>query len=368
MNVKTVSRQYNNNPLKDPSSPIRSSWLSRWPNWAPYAAAVWSLLYGVLGSYWVMGGAGFPFGENDVRGHMMGSFLVDLRADTGGAVIIIAGLIGAAVAMAMVRLWSHRIVRSVLLAFAWSMCAVLIVMIPDVRVLQNFAYAFMLYFDLLDWPVVNQVLCMAGGFLWGAAALAYQRRTRGACMNCGRTDAGQGASSITAARWGKWVTYIAVVTALPYGIVRLAWAAGIPLGVSVSDPTWIASQSLSGRMVEAVLGGLPIGGAILTLGLIQRWGEIFPRWCLFLAGKRVPIWFAVIPAAFVSALMTFAGFKLYIHWFSNGFVTRENWGELGPTLFWLPWGISLGAAALAYYLRRRRTCRHCGLNGIAISE
>jgi hypothetical protein len=352
MNVKTeISRKSYDNPLMDDILPPKqSSWLSRHPNWALYAAAVWSLIYGALGSFWVLGGAGFPFGENDARGHMMGSFLADIRADAGGAAIIIAGLIGTAVAMAMIRQRGNRIVRGVLLTFAWSASAALIVLIPDIRVLQNFAYAFMLHFDLLDWPVVNQILCIAGGFLWGAAALAYQRRTREACMNCGRTDAGQGKSSITAARWGKWVTYIAVVTALPYGIVRLAWAAGIPLGASDATSPF-------------VLGLLPIGGAILTLGLIQRWGEIFPNWCLFLAGKRVPIWFAAIPATLASALMTLAGLKMSPHiisGFLDGSITHHNWGISGPGLFWLPWGISLGAATLAYYLRRRRSCKHCG--------
>ncbi|MGF7033436.1 ribosomal protein S14/uncharacterized membrane protein YeaQ/YmgE (transglycosylase-associated protein family) [Paenibacillus mucilaginosus] len=332
--------------------------LSRHPNWAQYAVVVWSLIYGILGSYWAMGGAGFPFGENDPRGHAMGSFLADLRADTGGAAVIFVGVVGTAVALAMLRKWRNRIIRFVLLIFAWSTSVALILLVPDIRIMQNFAYAFMLYFDLFDWPVVHQILCIAGGFLWGTTALTFQRRTREACMKCGRTDAGQGAAPVAAIKWGKWVTYIAVVTALPYGLVRLTWAAGIPIGVS--DPTAINTQTLSESLIEAVLGILPICGAILTLGLIQRWGEIFPRWCVFLAGKRVPIWFAVIPAALASVMLIVSGLKLWIHWFQEGSVTRENWGELGPGLFWLPWGISLGVATLAYYLRRRSSCKHCG--------
>ncbi|WP_245987866.1 hypothetical protein [Cohnella lupini] len=284
--------------------------------------------------------------------------MANVRADTGGAAIIIAGLVGTVVAMAMKRQYKSRMIRSVLLAFAWSASAALIVLVPDIRIMQNFAYAFMLYFELFDWPVVNQLLCIAGGFLWGAVALIYQRRSREACMNCGRTEEGKGTSSITAAKWGKWVTYIAVVTALPYGLVRLIWAAGIPLGVS--DPTGIETQTLTESLIVAVLGALPIGGAILTLGLIQRWGEVFPRWCLFLSGKRVPIWLAVVPATLTSAMTIFSGLKLWVDLFQGGSVNLENWGELGPGLFWLPWGISLGAATFAYYLRRRRSCRHCG--------
>ncbi|MEJ9233415.1 hypothetical protein LAV79_29475 [Peribacillus butanolivorans] len=50
------------------------SWLSRWPQWTGYAAALWSLIYGLLGLYWLLGGNGFPYGKNDPRAEMMGSF------------------------------------------------------------------------------------------------------------------------------------------------------------------------------------------------------------------------------------------------------------------------------------------------------
>lgn len=328
-------------------------WLSRWSAWVPYAASVWSLIYGTLGLYWALGGAGFPFGENDVRGQMMGSFLTGLQTDVGGTVIAAAGWFGAVASLAAIRPWKHRIARVVLLAYSWTAFVILVLGIPDIRVLQNFAYAFMLHFDLIDWPVLNQLLCMAGGFLWGAVALAYQRRMRDASGNSGRTDADRRTSSMAAAGWGRGATYAAIVLALPYGIVRCAWAAGIPLGTSAAG---LAEQPLAGRIVEAILGGLPIYGAILTLGLIRPWGETFPRWCLFLAGKRVPVWFAVVPATLASALMTMAGLKIspyVVTRLVEGSIHGGNWGELGPGLFWLPWGVSLGFATLAYYVRRR---------------
>ena len=46
---------------------------------------------------------------------------------------------------------------------------------------------------------------------------------------------------------------------------------------------------------------------LLTLGLVQRWGEVFPRWIPFLAGKRVPPALAIVPASLVSILVTTAG-------------------------------------------------------------
>jgi hypothetical protein len=58
---------------------------------------------------------------------------------------------------------------------------------------------------------------------------------------------------------------------------------------------------------RAGLATVAVGGAILTLGLVQRWGEVFPRWIPFLSGKRVPIWLAVIPASLVAVIVTNAG-------------------------------------------------------------
>ena len=38
----------------------------------------------------------------------------------------------------------------------------------------------------------------------------------------------------------------------------------------------------------------------------------------------------------------------------------ETWAALAPDLLWPLWGAALGAAALAYYYRRRGKCKHCG--------
>ena len=335
------------------------SWLSRWPQWTGYAAAIWSLLYGLLGLYWLLGGTGFPFGKNDPRGQMMGSFLSNLNVDIGGKVIAIAGLVGTVVAFAMVSTWGRRIPSVILLSFAWIKSVTLVLIVPDSRIVQNFAYLFLLHFDLIDWRVVNQVFCIVGGFIWGASALAYFRLTRDACGNCGRKGVSEGSSAKSAAQWGKWFTYLAVIMAMPYGIIRWAWALSIPLGTNNS--TIVGNADIV--ITEAILGGLCIGGGILTLGLIQRWGEIFPRWCLFLAGKQIPIWIVVVPATLISAIITLTGLKLspqIIYMMVNGTITIENWGKFVPFLSWLPWGISLGIATLAYYLRRRGRCKHCG--------
>ncbi len=120
--------------------------------------------------------------------------------------------------------------------------------------------------------------------------------------------------------------------------------------------------------VGAALGTVAVGGALLILGLIQWWGEVFPHWLPFLGGKRVPIALAVIPATLVSILVTTAGLmfvRLVIAGNAGVIVPAldinldENWATLAPELLWPLWDVALGAATLAYYYRRRRRCLHC---------
>jgi hypothetical protein len=45
------------------SGRVALRWWRRWPGWIGYAAVAWSLVYGILGLYWILGGAAFPFGS-----------------------------------------------------------------------------------------------------------------------------------------------------------------------------------------------------------------------------------------------------------------------------------------------------------------
>jgi hypothetical protein len=112
-------------------------------------------------------------------------------------------------------------------------------------------------------------------------------------------------------------------------------------------------------------------GALITLGLIQRWGEIFPRWMIGLAGRRVPIWLAIIPSALISVLLVVGGIGIWASLAgmvknlemtgSHGTVLFvEVFFQLGPTLLFPLWGIALAIAAMDYYYRRRGPCNVCG--------
>ena len=347
--------------------------LTRWPGWVGYAAATWSLIYGALGLYWALGGTGFPFGTANDPKAAAESILGGVQADTAAPLIAGLGLVGTVAALAMVRgqvSRGHGALRLALLVFAWSACVALLLVIPDRRVLVAVAYApiFLVgapfgwppvnYFEIaLPWPVINQFVCMAGGLLWAGTALAYGRRTLDACGNCGRTDAGAGwTTPSAAARWGRWAVYVAVVVPLPYAATRWAWALGIPLGIS--EQFMREGQEIGLWWAGAALSTVDLAGVILTLGLVQRWGEVFPRWMVGLAGKRVPPAMAIVPASLVSVMVTSAGLQVVRGFLLGGF-PADGWATIAPGLVWPLWGAALGAATLAYY-RRRGRCSHCG--------
>jgi hypothetical protein len=112
-------------------------------------------------------------------------------------------------------------------------------------------------------------------------------------------------------------------------------------------------------------------GAVLMLGLVQRWGEVFPRWMIGLAGRRVPITLAVVPASIVSVLLIVGGIGIWsgldqmvAGLVASGAEDTEIIGaiifQLGPTLLFPVWGVALAVATLGYYYRRRGPCSVCG--------
>jgi hypothetical protein len=110
------------------------------------------------------------------------------------------------------------------------------------------------------------------------------------------------------------------------------------------------------------------------LGLVQRWGEVFPRWMIGLAGRRVPIALAVVPASFISVLLIVGGIAIWsglgqmvTALAASGAKEVEIVGailfQLGPTLLFPIWGLGLAVATLGYYYRRRGPCAVCGRGG-----
>jgi hypothetical protein len=303
-----------------------------------------------------------------------------LTATTGAPGITVLGAVAGLAGLAMARGIGQGPVRLAIAAFGGALATVLAVLIPDYRVLLAVAYTPIFIvaapfgwppdgtlLSVYPWPVVNQFLCIGGGILWGATTVAYWRRARGACPRCGRPSrAGSWTTPARARRWGRWATYVAVGIPVVYAITRWAWALGIPLGIS--EEFLREGQALGLWWAGAALATLAVGGAALTLGLVQHWGEVFPRWMPWIGGRPVPPLLAVVPAGLVALIVTSAGLMFWRLTLSGGFelgigetiTLQGEWAALLPELLWPVWGVALAAAAAAYYLRRRGRCSTCG--------
>ena len=353
---------------KAPGSPLASL--------APPVAAVWSVAYLGLGIAWLAGAGGNP--TDSAVDDVVGLSLLGVWGPRTGAAIItaLAGL-GVALAGAMTALRSAqpppRLPHHLTTMLAVGLGLTLAVVLPDYRLLAAIAYTPILgvlkLFDaapegasVWTWPVVNMAVLTLAGLAWIATALIDHRRHTGGCLTCGGVRrSATWTTPQAAARWGRWATGIAVVVPLGYAATRYAWALGIPLGVS---------QQLLDDLGNAVYAGaglatLAMGGAILTLGLVQRWGEVFPRWLVGLRGRRVPVALAVVPAGVISVSVASAGL-MFVRFGLTGQFGANFPGENRdvaawlPEMFWPLWGAALAAATYAYWLRRRGRCQSCG--------
>jgi hypothetical protein len=265
--------------------------------------------------------------------------LAGAQAASGAPAVAALGIAGALVALVMARVQAVGFARWMLLGFAWVAAAVLLLVIPDARVLIAVAYAPLVlagapfgwppadYRDALPWPVINQLILIAGGVLWAATAVAFSERTRPTFgEDRARSD---WSAPDAAARWGRWAVAVAVIVPLFYAITRYAWAIGIPLGISEAFLREVQTTGL--WIAGAGLATVAACGALLTMGLAQRWGEVFPRWLPGVGGKRVPPALAIVPAALVALVVTSAGLS-YIRLFLAGDLPDEGWATIAPEL------------------------------------
>ncbi|MEV1142858.1 hypothetical protein [Micromonospora sp. NPDC049799] len=350
------------------TAPHRHHDTARRPDRLAPLAAGWLGLWGVLALIATATDTGYPFGADDPNRES--SLLRFLPADLGPPLFAGMLLVAAVVALALTAPATRpaRPVRALLLGYGWAVAFALAVVVPSMQVLVILGYAPMLllgapfgwppvdYADVFTWPLAARTASMVGGVLLAGAVLVWQRRTAGACAACGRDGTGRGwTTPAAAARWGRWAAGIAAVVPFGYALTRFAWAAGIPLGI---DPDFLTEM----RETNAVWAGARLGafatvGAVLTLGLVSRWGERFPRWTPVLAGRRVPVRLAVIPATVVALAVTATGLSAL----SSASFLDLGGGPVawGPLLLFPLWGVALGAATYAYHLRRRGACRHC---------
>ncbi len=363
--------------------PARGGGVRDWQRWAPYAAVAWSLIYAALGVYWAVSGRGFPY-TTETMSDGMGSVVGRFGPGEAWIVVMMAGIPAAAVGVAMLRGVRSRALRPLFITAGALLAGVLLLLMTSLNLLVLLGYipyAVRSLFtgaefgqDYLEgwtqWVTIHQLLCLIGGFLWLAATVSYARISTDTCVYCGRRDGPEGWNSPDrAARWSRIAMYVSLVVPVFYALTRYAWALGFPLGMSEA---YLRRGQESGTWTSGLfLATFGLVGAVLTLGLVQRWGEVFPRWMIGLAGRRVPIALAVVPASLVSVLLVVGGIGIW-----SGLAQMvaalvaggvEGIGiiggiifQVGPTLLFPVWGVALTVATLGYYFRRRGPCSVCG--------
>jgi hypothetical protein len=210
-------------------------------------------------------------------------------------------------------------------------------------------------------PPAHLGLVLVGAALFGRAAVLLRRSATGRCAVCGR-PAARWTEPATALRWGRIATWVAVAGPLPYALVRMTWLTPWPLGMPEGG-----DLEPEMRLFGLGLGFAALGGAVLTLGLVRPWGEVWPRWVPVLRGRPVPVRVPVVAGGLVATALLAASpgmIALAVDDLLAGDATGWALLLLFPTL---PWGLALAAAVTAYAYRRRGACRSCGEGAPAVA-
>jgi len=141
---------------------------------------------------------------------------------------------------------------------------------------------------------------------------------------------------------------------MPYALLRMTWLLPNPIGFDADELNAEPGIKLFGLG----LGLVALTAGIVTLGLIRPWGEVWPRWIPFVAGRPVPIKAAVIPGAVAATLLLVSSASLIGLLWTSDSTFLEN--VLFVLVLPFPlWGASVGLATAAYYYRRRSQCTVC---------
>lgn len=373
---------------------------------ATMVVAIWSAGFTLLGLWWVFHPAAWPFRRDVSAGTILAH--VDPRL---GAILFTAFVFAGLLTTPLLRGGDRpKPLRGLLFGVAVVEATTFTVLVPDIRALAMLGYALALTLpalvagflvvgalrhrslrvlllvlagivatgvvtgfangDVLSHLAVEMSSGLAakgptllaapgvlvGGVAWTLVALTTFRRDRGRCTVCGRRGAAWTRAD-AAARWGRRATLVAALCPLPYALMRMSWLTPWPMGVTAGG----LAGAPEIRLFGVCLGLAAFAGAVLTTGLVRRWGERWPFWVPRLAGRPIPWQVVVVPAAIVTFALAAAAQSMTVLT-----VDALRAGDTDTLYLFgvLPFGIwapALGAATLAYWYRRRGRCDMCGV-------
>ncbi|MFD9368845.1 hypothetical protein ACFWA6_14235 [Streptomyces sp. NPDC060020] len=325
-----------------------SAWWQRWPRWVAGATVLWAVLYACFGLACALSGTSLLYHG------------ADSGASALGWVVVTMGALAALVSGAVV-LYGLRPALRVLL---WVVCALAGIT------------AFSLLMDVITLMLgqgvdsgasaANKALAAVGAVLLAATALS------------GRPTAVTSVRNQSAAprrvRLAAWAGTLAFV---PYAAMKLVWASGGTFAGITGDEMLAVSERNGASEIFLALESwgldptalLAVLGVFLLWGLVRPWGQVFPRWTMFLRGRRVPRWLPLAPALLGGATLAPYGVVGvgYLVLATGGVVTlrRGDFHSSGDALLvgWIGmvafaiYGITLIIAARSYWLRTRPACQ-----------
>lgn len=353
-------------PVLSPSQPTNPAVLT-----ALAAASSWSLFLLITTILWGAEAAPSLFGDSGPGdfGSVLDALPVPVAAGVLGFVALLSLVISAAL-LTVPRLRGHLRhragVRAVgLVAIVFS--AFTTIMFTDTLLLAYLGYTLSLQFPPIPLSVIWQGVMILDPALWiivwATADRTHRQAHRTAHRIARRGDSATGTSATGTSATGTSATAavslgakiaVAVAVLVPgfYAFTRILWAIGIPPGLpqGIFDEGQRVGLWHSGLALALVA----VAGILLTLGLVQRWGERCPSWFGPLAGRRVPITLATIPATIVSLAVFTGGVGLIRTMFTagTGVFADSWWATIGPTLLFPLWAVALGWATFAYRERR----------------
>lgn len=347
-------------------------------------ATGWAAIYLVAVIAWAFGALNYPYGRQWDSSPVPVSLLDGIPRSTSIVIMVIAvSSMLAAAGTLLIRQrggYTARAATGTILATCLGL-----VLVGDYRPLMAVARVPVFLVTHLVWhvaegqvdvgefvgamfsvPALHGFWQLAGILLLLMAVVEFWRRANGGCTVCGRPARISWWTTRAGARkWGKIATVVAVICPLPYAVSRYMLLLGIPAdGISAEQIRQGNIETPGIWIFGAGLATLGVLGAVLTLGLIQRWGERWPFWVPVLRGRPINPKVAILPAGFVSLLWPGSSLMLLRVNLQKTISEHETGSSLlhlvfAPMNLWIFWGFALAGATVAYWLRRRPDCSTC---------
>ncbi|YCK37378.1 hypothetical protein ACNF49_25990 [Actinomadura sp. ATCC 39365] len=157
-------------------------------------------------------------------------------------------------------------------------------------------------------------------------------------------------------RWALRAAYALPLLVLPSCLWRLPFVLDFEMGqIHATDmpALWIRIPYILGLSTLSELA------ALLSIGLVRRWGEVVPAWVPLLGGRLIPPLAALVPATAGGVILSVLPVQTVLQWMGAvDEIAYENvWWEILAKVCISPlnlWGPTVLALTFAYYLRRCR--------------